>query len=137
MRICLLILLCAAIAGCPEEAPKPPPPPPVPVAPPPPPMTQTGTAAAETGGDLAAGKRLFLTACANCHGPDGTGELMRQALPKIGNLTSAEMHARLKDEDIIKLIQTGRDKMPAFGTMFPEAQLRSIVAYVRTLKRAP
>ena len=102
----------------------------------PPPPVQTSSAAVNTTGDVGAGRRLYLTACANCHGPDGTGQMMRQVLPKIGDLTSPEMHARMSDQDIMKLIQTGRDKIPAFGTMFPEAQLASIVAYVRTMKRA-
>ena len=62
--------------------------------------------------------------------------MMRQALPKIGDLTSPEVHARMKDEDIIALIKTGRDKMPAFGDMFGQDQLQAIVGYVRTLKRA-
>ena len=55
-------------------------------------------------------------------------------LPKIGDLTSAEMHARLKDEDIAALITTGRDKMPPFGGVFKPEQIQSIIAYVRTLK---
>lgn len=87
-------------------------------------------------GDVAAGKRLFLTACANCHGVDGTGAMMRKALPKIGDLTSPEMHQRMSDEDIAKLVQTGRNKMPAFGSMFKEDQIKDLIAYVRTLKRS-
>jgi mono/diheme cytochrome c family protein len=82
------------------------------------------------------GKKLYFTACANCHGPDGTGQMMRQMLPKIGDLTSAEMHARMKDEDIHNLIVTGRDKMPPFGSVFKPEQIKSIIAFVRTMKKS-
>lgn len=81
------------------------------------------------------GKRLYFTACANCHGPDGSGAMMRQMLPKIGDLTSAEMHGRMKDTDIAALITNGRDKMPPFGTIFKPDQIYHIIAYVRTLKK--
>jgi mono/diheme cytochrome c family protein len=81
------------------------------------------------------GKKLYFTGCANCHGPDGTGAMMRGMMPKIGDLTSAETHGRLKDDDIATLIKTGRDKMPPFGSVFNENQIKSIVAYVRTLKK--
>lgn len=85
--------------------------------------------------DADSGKRLFLTVCANCHGFDGTGAQMRMAMPKIGDLTSPEMHARMKDDDIAKLVENGRDKMPAFGTMFKPEQMQSLILYVRSLKK--
>ena len=99
---------------------------PTPVAPPP--------VAADTG-DAANGKRLFLSVCANCHGPDGTGDMMKRMMPTIGNLTDAATHARLSDEDITNLVMEGRDKMPAFKDVLPPPQIKAIIAYVRTLKR--
>lgn len=74
--------------------------------------------------------------CANCHGPDGTGAMMRAMLPKIGDLTSAEMHARMKDEDIATLVTNGRDKMPPFGAIIKPNQMADLIAYVRTMKKA-
>ncbi len=104
--------------------------PPRPPAPPPP-----APAAPAPSGDLADGRRFFLMACANCHGPDGTGAMMRQMMPKIGDLTSAELHGRMSDEDILNLATNGRDKMPAFKDSLKPEQLRKVVQYVRTLKR--
>jgi mono/diheme cytochrome c family protein len=133
-------LIALLLVGCPVEntgtQQATPPPTPATQAAPPPAAPATQTVTTEGGADVAAGKRLYLTACANCHGPDGTGAMMKQVLPKIGDLGSPEMHGRLKDEDIINLVKTGRDKMPAFGTMFGDDQLKSLVAYVRTMKRA-
>lgn len=131
-----LVALAAVTTGCKEESTSP-------QAKPPPANTvkkpataATKPAAAAAGGDVAAGKKLFLTACANCHGVDGTGAMMRKALPKIGDLTSPEMHQRMSDEDIAKLVREGRNKMPAFGSMFKDDQIKALIAYVRTLKRS-
>ncbi len=60
---------------------------------------------------------------------------MRSMLPKIGNLTSAELHGRMSDADIQTLIGTGRGKMPGMSGILKPAQIKSIVVYVRTLKR--
>ena len=135
--LALIAFFAIATTGCPEESKQQTPPPQAPASAPaakqtPPPAQPASAAAA---GDTGAGQRLYLTACANCHGPDGTGSMMRQVLPKIGNLTSPEMHGRMSDEDIKTLIKTGRDKMPAFGTMFNDEQLQSLVAYVRSMKK--
>ncbi|MBK6690148.1 MAG: cytochrome c [Deltaproteobacteria bacterium] len=107
-------------AAAPPKAPPPAPPPP---------------AAPAPGGDLADGRRFYLMACANCHGPDGTGAMMRQMMPKIGDLTSAELHNRMSDEDIFNLATNGRDKMPAFKDSLKPEQIRKVVQHVRTLKR--
>lgn len=81
------------------------------------------------------GKRLFESACANCHGLDGSGSMMRQAMPKIGDLSSPATHARLSDDDIATTIAEGRGKMPPFKSIYQAAQIRAVVEYVRTLKR--
>ena len=87
------------------------------------------------GGDAEAGKRLFMTACANCHGPDGTGQMMRQMMPNIGNLTLPATHAKYDDAAFAELIKNGRGKMPAFGSVFQPEQIQQIIAYARTLKK--
>lgn len=95
----------------------------------------TAVAASAQGPSVEEGKRLFLGICAQCHGPDGSGAMMRQMMPKIGDLTSPELHGRLTDDQIAELIKNGRDKMPPMGQMFKPEQIRSIIAYVRTLKK--
>ncbi len=108
-------------------------------APPAPPPAKPASAAAATanagGGDAEAGKKLFMTACANCHGPDGTGQMMRQMMPQIGNLTLPETHAKYDDAAFAKLITEGRNKMPAFGSVFKPDQIKQIIAYARTLEK--
>jgi mono/diheme cytochrome c family protein len=131
---CTSVLFVLAV-GC-NEAPKPAAPPPAPpAAPPAAPPPAAAAPAGDASPELAEGKRLFLVACANCHGPDGTGQMMRQMMPKIGDLTSAELHGRMSDADIIALATNGRDKMPAFKDTFKPEQIQLIVGYVRTLKK--
>lgn len=81
------------------------------------------------------GKRLYMNACANCHGPDGSASALRQMMPRIGDLTSAELHERLSDAELTELIARGRQQMPGFGQVFNAEQVEAIVAYTRTLKR--
>ena len=131
------LLAGSVVTGCPSESKSPPPPPP----PPPQPATQKApppqakAPPRPTGPMVEAGKRLYLTACSNCHGMDGTGSMMRQMMPNIGNLTDPATHARLSDDDLKKLITSGRNKMPAFGTIFKPNQVDQIIAYTRTLRK--
>src|SRR5687768_996603 len=92
--ISLAIVIGLFSVGCPEKVSAPPPPP---QTPPPPPAKQPNTATPTVApggspsgsveqptapvaqaGPLDDGKKHYLQACANCHGPDGTGAMMRQ-----------------------------------------------------------
>jgi mono/diheme cytochrome c family protein len=137
------------LCGCPESNKAPPsaaaraaanPPPgaapaPAPRAPASAPVAKSPPVASGNSGDVAAGKRLFMTACANCHGPDGTGALMRQMMPAIGNLTLATTHAKYDDDAFAKLISEGRNKMPPFKAVFKPEQINQIIAFARTLEK--
>ncbi len=96
---------------------------------------KTATRTGGTKPDLEQGQKLYLKACANCHGPDGSGRVMRKMLPSIGDHTSPALHARLKDEDIAHLIKKGKGKMPGFGEVFDPGQIEAIIAYTRSLKK--
>jgi mono/diheme cytochrome c family protein len=81
------------------------------------------------------GKALFMRACGVCHGIDGTGNAMRAVMPKIGDLTSPELHGRMNDEQMLATIVNGKDKMPPFQNALTPDQMKAIVKYVRGLKR--
>ena len=89
----------------------------------------------------APGQRLYYAFCAECHGVDGRGS-WRAALFLLrpGDLTgaAARSHSDTYLFDIIKhggaLI--GRPGMPAFGAQLSDADIRAVVAYVRTLNPA-
>lgn len=92
-------------------------------------MFKTGLTAAA--GDAGKGAGLFQQHCATCHGPDGRGTVQAPGI----DLTSAVWQSRYRDGEIASIIRGGRPpKMPAFS--LPDAQLRDLVAHVRSLKRA-
>jgi len=83
----------------------------------------------EPGADLAAGKKLFATNCAPCHGPDGKGN--QQVGSK--NLTD---NIWLYGSDLQTLEQTityGRGGvMPAWGQRLDPVTIKALAVYVHT-----
>lgn len=65
--------------------------------------------------------------CAMCHGPDGKGGKMGTrdfASPEV----KAETDAQLTD-----IITKGKGKMPTYGGKISDADIKGLVAYIRTL----
>ena len=83
----------------------------------------------ERGADLAAGKKLFTTDCAPCHGPEGKGN--QQVGSK--NLTD---NIWLYGSDLQTLEQTityGRGGvMPAWGGRLDPVTIKALAVYVHT-----
>jgi mono/diheme cytochrome c family protein len=79
------------------------------------------------------GRRVFARTCAGCHGPDGSG-IMRLGLTKPPrDLTDAQFHAQITDEQLRSVIRTGKGQMPAFGGLMGDADLADVIAFIRTL----
>jgi mono/diheme cytochrome c family protein len=80
------------------------------------------------------GKELFASACARCHGQDGSGGFpVTQGGPSPRNFRDHAFHASHTDEQIKNTIVGGKPpSMPPFGATFDEAQLRALVATVRS-----
>ena len=80
------------------------------------------------------GKELFASACARCHGQDGSGGFpVTQGGPSPRNFREHGFHATHTDEQIKSTIVNGKPpSMPPFGATFDEAQLRALVATVRS-----
>jgi len=75
--------------------------------------------------DAAEGAKLFGTTCGFCH-QDG-GRVAGRG-PKLAGTDRP-------DEYLLNRIRLGKDgAMPAYGRAFNEAQLRSLLAYIRSLK---
>jgi len=67
--------------------------------------------------------------CAMCHGADGSKSMMG-AKP----LNGAEVQA-MSDADLTAAITDGKGKMPAYKGKLTDAQIKDLVAYIRTLKK--
>ena len=74
---------------------------------------------------------LYKAKCAMCHGPDGS-----KTNPAMGvkALNSPDVQ-KLSDADLTASITNGKGKMPAYKGKLTDEQIKSLVAYVRSLKK--
>ena len=79
--------------------------------------------------------QLFSQNCAKCHGKDGRAKGLKAKVAGSRNLADAEWQDRVTDERIFNSINNGKGKMPAFGKKLSEADVNSLVNYVRSLKK--
>jgi mono/diheme cytochrome c family protein len=103
-----------------------------------------------SGGDPGKGHEIYGRYCELCHGPDGTGQGPGAAAlnPKPRDFTIGRFYidanANNKTGEDIDLARVIREGTAAFGaspampgwTMFSEAQVRDLVAYVRQLSES-
>jgi len=81
-------------------------------------------AAAQSGADT------YKAKCAMCHGADGSGK----AAMGTKDLGSAEIQ-KMSDADLTGVVTNGKGKMPAYKGKLTDAQIKDVVAYIRTLKK--
>lgn len=83
-----------------------------------------------------AGKKIFDTKCATCHGTDAKGKPAMAKMFKVEpvelDLTSAGPAGK-KDEELTKTISDGKNKMPAYSKQLKADEIKAVVGYVRTL----
>ncbi|RMG43789.1 MAG: cytochrome c [Acidobacteria bacterium] len=91
--------------------------------------------------DLEAGRRVFMSVCVTCHGPDGRG------IPKTGaDLVHSKFVREHTDEELVAYVKRGRrvtDPENIMGLEMPpkggapyldDTAIRNVVAYVRSLQ---
>ena len=71
------------------------------------------------------GEELYRVGCAQCHGADLTGGLG----PRIDAGSNADIG--LSDEQVANVIRVGPGAMPGFDRRLNEAQIDSLVVYLR------
>lgn len=79
------------------------------------------------------GARVFQRTCSGCHGADGRGVQRLGLLERPRDLTNPAFHAEVTDEQLLRVIRTGKKQMPAFGGLIADQDLRNVVAFIRTL----
>ena len=73
--------------------------------------------------------------CATCHGKDGRAQTFKAKFNGAKDLTKPSWQESASDSHIFNVISNGHEKMPAFGKKLSQAEIESMVAYVRRLKR--
>jgi mono/diheme cytochrome c family protein len=83
-------------------------------------------------------KQLFRQHCASCHGLDGKAQTSKGKFSHARDLADSTWQDDVTDERIFNSIMNGRNvrgNMPAFSDRFSEAQVNSLVAFVRGLRK--
>jgi mono/diheme cytochrome c family protein len=85
----------------------------------------------DLGADAARG--LYQRFCASCHGADGRGSALRDQMPGLPDFTSPAWHQQRSDAQMMARILDGKGQsMPSFDGRIGDAQVRSLVAHLRT-----
>jgi mono/diheme cytochrome c family protein len=76
---------------------------------------------------------LYDQMCARCHGRDGRGDPQMKVQMPVKDLTDPAFRVRTANEEIERLIMTGRNQMPSFGGVISAPKVQAIAGYVRRL----
>jgi len=88
------------------------------------------TSAAAQGAD---GKTVYEANCRKCHGPAGKpSDAIKKMTPKIETFDAAFFGKRT-DEDLVKQITEGKDKMKPFKDKLSADEIAAVAKYIRTL----
>jgi cytochrome c6 len=77
--------------------------------------------------------------CAKCHAADGTGKTKMGEKAGVKDYTSADVQAKLKDDEMFKAIKEGvkdgdKTKMKAFSDLSDD-EIKALVKHVRAFKK--
>jgi mono/diheme cytochrome c family protein len=80
------------------------------------------------------GEADYKAKCASCHGADGLAATAMGKMFKIASFKDASQ-IKLSDAEMIASTTKGKGKMPAYDGKLSEAQIKDVVAYIRTLQK--
>jgi len=80
------------------------------------------------------GAALFKAKCAACHGPDGKGDTSMGKVLKVRDLSSDDVQKQT-DAELTAITENGKGKMPAYKGKLTDAQIKDLIAFIRTLKK--
>src|SRR5512132_2453359 len=78
--------------------------------------------------------------CASCHGKDGSGNTMMGEKLGVKDYHDAKVQAAFSDAEAERAIKegvktNGKETMKPFGSKLSEADIKALVAYVRSFKK--
>lgn len=80
------------------------------------------------------GADTYKSKCLMCHAADGSGSTPAGKAMKTPALNSPDI-VKLSDADLIAVTKSGKGKMPAYNGKLTDAQIKDVIAYVRTLQK--
>jgi cytochrome c6 len=80
------------------------------------------------------GADIYKSKCQMCHAADGSGNTPAGKSTKARPFNSPEV-MKLSDDDLINVTKNGHAKMPAFAGKLTDAQIKDVVAHIRTLQK--
>jgi mono/diheme cytochrome c family protein len=72
--------------------------------------------------------------CVSCHGADGLATSMVAQNMKVLSFKDAEM-LKASDARFFAATKNGKGKMPAYKGKMTDAQIKEVIAYIRTLQK--
>ena len=84
--------------------------------------------------DVANGEKVYKAKCVACHGPDGKGDSAAGKATKARDFGSDEVKKE-SDATWTDIIVKGKNKMPAYDKKITDAEVKDVVAYIRTLAK--
>ena len=82
------------------------------------------------------GRAVFQRRCVSCHGVAGRGDAMGDGLPRPPDFAAPDWQSSRSDAQLMISIREGKGSaMPAFGDKLGDAQVRELIAYVRSFSR--
>jgi cytochrome c6 len=78
------------------------------------------------------GAAIYKSKCAVCHGADGKGQTTMGKNLHLKDLGSEDVQ-KLKGEELENIISKGKGKMPAYKDKLSEAEIDSLVTFIRSL----
>jgi mono/diheme cytochrome c family protein len=83
--------------------------------------SQDGSAAIDGG-------KIFQRECADCHGADGRGRMMKQP-----DFTSLDWHKSVKNRRLFDRIKWGKEPMPFYAGALTDDEIDALVRHIRSL----
>jgi mono/diheme cytochrome c family protein len=80
------------------------------------------------------GAEIFNQMCVGCHGPDGKSQTDMGKQVHAADLTSTAVQ-KLTDSSLSRIVENGKEKMPAFQDKLSSAEIKSVIAYIRQLAK--
>jgi mono/diheme cytochrome c family protein len=87
-----------------------------------------------TGFGQGSGADTYKSKCAMCHGTDGLAATPAGKSMKVTPFNDPTV-AKMSEAALINVTKSGKGKMPAYAGKLTDAQIKDVVAFVRTLQK--